>query len=55
MEKQMYDRIIKTLSIKKILSVFVVPFFVAPITAVVVLSLSYYAGIKFIKNIFFKK
>lgn len=35
MGKQMFDRIKKMLSDKKILSVFVVPFFVVSVTAVV--------------------
>lgn len=55
MEKQMYDRIKKILSVKKIVSFFVVPFFVASITAVVVLALAYNMGMKFANNIFFQK
>jgi|GEM_PF-1671596 len=55
MGKQMFDRIKKILSIKKILCVFVVPFFVVSVTAVVVLLLAYDGGIKFAKNIFFHK
>jgi hypothetical protein len=55
MGKQMYDRIKKILSVKMILNVFVVPFFVVSITAVVVLSLAYNMGIKFANNIFFQK
>lgn len=51
----MYDRIKKILSLKMILNIFVVPFFVASITFVVVLSLAYNMGIKFAKNIFFQK
>ncbi|MDQ1254876.1 MAG: hypothetical protein QG646_4146 [Euryarchaeota archaeon] len=41
--------------IKKILSVFVVPFFVVSITAVVILLMAYTIGIKFANNIFFQK
>ena len=55
MGKQMFDRIKKMLSAEKILSVFVVPFFVVSVTAVVVLSLAYNRGIKFAKDIFFQK
>ncbi len=55
MGKQMFDRIKKMLSVKKILSVFVVPFFVVLVTAVVVILLAYDRGIKFAKNIFFQK
>jgi hypothetical protein len=51
MGKQMFDRIKKMLSVKKILSVFVVPFFVVSATAVVVLLLAYNRGIIFAKNI----
>lgn len=51
MGKQMFDRIKKMLSVKKILSVFVVPFFVVSVTAVVVLLLAYNRGIIFAKNI----
>jgi hypothetical protein len=45
----------KLLSIKKILNVFVVPFFVVSITVVVVLSLACNMGIKFVNNIFVQK
>jgi hypothetical protein len=48
---QMFDRIKKILSVKKLLSVFVVPFFVVSVTAVVVLLLAYNMGIKFANNI----
>ena len=53
----MLDRIKKIPSIKKILnlktilSIFVVPFFVVSVTAVVVLSLVFNMGIKFVNNI----
>ena len=55
MENQIFDRIKKILSIKNILNIFVVPFFVASITAVVVISLAYNMGIKFANSIFFQK
>jgi len=51
----MVDRIKKMLSVKKILSVFVVPFFVVSVTAVVVLLLAYNGGLKFAKNVLFHK
>lgn len=54
MGKKMFDKIKKMLSVKKILSVFVVPFFVVLVTAVVVLLFAYNMGIKFAKNIFFQ-
>jgi uncharacterized membrane protein len=55
MENKTFDRIKKILSIKKILNIFVVPFFVASITAVVVLLLAYDMGIKFANNMFVQK
>jgi uncharacterized membrane protein len=55
MGNKIFDRIKKILTAKKMLSIFVVPFFVASITAVVVLSLAYNMGIKFANNIFFQK
>jgi hypothetical protein len=51
----MFDRIKKTLSVKKILTVFVVPFFVVSITTVVVILMAYNMGIKFANNILFPK
>ncbi len=41
--------------IKKILSAFVIPFFVVSIAAVAVLSLAYNRGIKFANNTLFQK
>jgi hypothetical protein len=52
---QMFDRIKKILSVKNILSFFVVPLFVVPITAVVVLLMAYNMWIKFANNVFFQK
>jgi hypothetical protein len=54
-QHQMFDRIKKILSVKKILTVFVVPFFVVSITAVVVLLMAYNTGVKFANNMFFQK
>ena len=55
MKNKTFDRIKKIMSIKKVLSIFVVPFFVASITVVVILLLAYDMGIKFANNMFFQK
>lgn len=55
MGNKIFDRIKKTLTAKKMLSIFVVPFFVASITAIVVISLAYNMGMKFASNLFFQK
>jgi len=51
----MFDRIKKVLDIRNVVSIFVVPFFVAPVTVVVVLLLGYDIVIKFTNNVFFQK